>query len=358
MIVDSGGSLDLNGQIIAAIHQLILYGTGSSGSGALTNSNTTNGATWNGPVALGSATTVDGPGSITITGSIGGPGSLTKTNTGMLILSGTNTYTGGTLIDGGILTINADSGLGGYPTPAATNITFDGGTGGTLRTGGTMTLNANRGVLLTAIAIFDTQSYILTIPGVMSGTGGLTKAGTGSLVLSGANISYSGNVTVSGGTLDLGNDMALGSSTTLTIANGATVKEDATVMQVTNLTMGGTAKLDLNKHDLIWHGADIDAVRGLLSSGYNGGGWNAASGITTSSCDTNYGYGVMLGSIWQALYSGQQFDGVTVSSTDILLKYTWKGDTTLKGTVDAMDFAQIDAAYLKGIYASGGARWL
>ncbi|MEI8195816.1 MAG: autotransporter-associated beta strand repeat-containing protein [Phycisphaerae bacterium] len=281
---------------------------------------------------------------------------FTKIGIGTLTLSGTNTYTGGTLIDGGVLTINADSGLGNAPASTATNLTFDGGTGGTLRTGGSMTLNANRNVLLTASAFFDTQSYILTIPGTISGTGSLTKVGTGSLVLSGTN-TYSGSTTVSGGTLDLSSDGALGNSTTLTIADGATVKVDTTgPLQVTTLNITGTGKLNLNKHDLIWHGGVEDTARGWLEAGYSGGTWSG-NGIT-SSCDVGYGYGMMSGSIWQALYPGQQFYGVTVNPNDVLLHYTRLGDTTLKGFVDATDFAQIDAAYLKGIYATSGAHWL
>ena len=49
-------------------------------------------------------------------------GRLIKVGTGTLTLTGTNTYSGGTGLDGGIVAINNDANLGTGP------LTFDGGT--------------------------------------------------------------------------------------------------------------------------------------------------------------------------------------------------------------------------------------
>ena len=57
-----------------------------------------------------------------ISAPLNGSNGLTKTSDGTLILSGTNTYTGGTVIDAGMLSINADAALGTEPGNPTTNI--------------------------------------------------------------------------------------------------------------------------------------------------------------------------------------------------------------------------------------------
>ena len=50
---------------------------------------------------------VSGPGGF----QVGGPGILTETGEGMLILSGTNSYTGGTIVEAGTLIVTANTAL-------------------------------------------------------------------------------------------------------------------------------------------------------------------------------------------------------------------------------------------------------
>ncbi len=120
----------------------------------------------------------------TYAGAMSGSGVLLKRGTGVLTLSGANTYTGGTTVFAGTLAGNATSLQGDITNDAA--VTFN-------------------------------QAGTGTYAGVMSGTGSLTKAGGGTLVLSGAN-SYTGGTTVTSGTLE-------GDTTSLQgqIGNNATV---------------------------------------------------------------------------------------------------------------------------------------
>src|SRR5262249_40311442 len=108
---------------------------------------------------------------------------LKKIGTGTLTLSGTNTYSGSTTISAGTLQI----GTCGTTGSVAGNITDD------------------------AALVFN-RSDALTYGGVISGTGSVTQAGSGTLTLSGSNL-YGGGTALNAGTLAVGNNAALGTGT-------------------------------------------------------------------------------------------------------------------------------------------------
>ncbi|HBZ6171464.1 TPA: fibronectin-binding autotransporter adhesin ShdA [Salmonella enterica] len=107
---------------------------------------------------------------------LSGTGSLVKTGTGELTLSGDNTYSGGTTITGGTLTADHADSLGSGDID-------------------------NSGVL--KVGEGDLEN-------TLSGSGSLVKTGTGELTLSGDN-SYSGGTTITGGTLTADHADSLGS---------------------------------------------------------------------------------------------------------------------------------------------------
>src|SRR5688572_24949271 len=59
----------------------------------------------------------DGTATFTLSGPIGGGGSLTKSGTSTLLLSGSNTYSGGTVVSGGTLRAGTVASLPGYNAP-------------------------------------------------------------------------------------------------------------------------------------------------------------------------------------------------------------------------------------------------
>ena len=135
----------------------------------------------------------------TISSELLGASQLVKTDLGTLMLTGTNGYTGGTAVNGGTLRIASDANLGAV----AGGLSFD---GGTLNT--TADVISSRAVdLIGAGTLAIDAGTSLTLNGAISGAGGFTKAGTGSLVLTGTN-SYAGDITVTAGSLFVNGDQS------------------------------------------------------------------------------------------------------------------------------------------------------
>lgn len=194
-------------------------------------------------LALGgdAAMNINGAGSLVIASTIvnsGGARSLTKSGSGELVLSGTNTYTGGTTLSTGTLTVGNNSALGsGGLTINGGTISATGGSrtlannvaiGGDFAIGGSSALTLNGTVNLgggtRTITVNNTATTTFAGSVTEPWYSGLTKAGSGELVLSGSN-TFSAPVTVSSGTLTLAHNNALGATGTWgnTVSSGATL---------------------------------------------------------------------------------------------------------------------------------------
>ncbi len=174
----------------------------------------------------------------TIANNGGNVAGLVKSGAGILTLGGTNTYSGTTTIDGGILSISQNVNLGNQVSPGAVTIN-----NGTLQATGTFGLyqgtagtNDRAVTLANNAAIGVTGSNALTIHGVVSGTGSLAKVNTGTLILSGANI-YTGATTVNAGTLLVNGSLASGSA--VTVNAGGILGGTGTIGGALTLASGG-----------------------------------------------------------------------------------------------------------------------
>ncbi len=124
-------------------------------------------------------------------------GTLTKLGSGTLTLSAANTYTGGTTLSAGTLVLGHANALGSTGA-----ITFGGGTL-QFTAAGTTDYSSRFSSAANQLYAFDTNGQSVTFASALSSNGGsLTKTGTGTLTLSGAN-TYTGTTTVSAGTLQI-----------------------------------------------------------------------------------------------------------------------------------------------------------
>ena len=158
---------------------------------------------------LSEAITVNNTAGLVINGIVGGTIGLTKAGTGLLTLTGLNTYSGGTMVASGVLSVAVLS--------VADDTNLGASSGGiTLQSGELLTTGATfssaRAINLSLALSDDTlaaaTSTTATYTGIVSGGGGLTVGdgtNTGTVVLTGTN-TYGGNTLIRASTtLQIGN---------------------------------------------------------------------------------------------------------------------------------------------------------
>jgi autotransporter-associated beta strand protein len=142
---------------------------------------------------------------------------INKTGAGMLVLSGTNTFTGNVNITAGTVSISSAGNLGSLGNDVVIS------DGGTFATTATMTLASGHAFQIAGMSTIDVASATTTtLQGIISGGGALNKNGAGTLLLS-ATDTYTGGTNVNNGTLRAGSAGAFGASTAFTVAAGATL---------------------------------------------------------------------------------------------------------------------------------------
>jgi autotransporter-associated beta strand protein len=241
--------------------------------GTITMTNTT----WS--VATGRAATVSNV--------LAGTTALTKSGAGQLLLASSNSYSGGTTLSAGTLTLGNANALGSGA------ITVNGGTldlgGNNLTavnlggTGGTISLGAN-----TLTASMSTGGQF---NGTISGSGGLVKTGASFLTLAGSN-SYTGGTTVNAGTLFVIGSGTLGDAAgTVAISNAVLDLRNQQTRTGTITMIGQDARLlsgDVNNPgSVVNNGGALQFGGGQISASISGtGGLNVTGGGSLNSSNS------------------------------------------------------------------------
>jgi autotransporter-associated beta strand protein len=196
-VIASGATLDL---------QNVTYST----TEAITNnggtlSTSTGTSSYAGTMTLGADATIDVDGTqLTISTAIGDGSNgyaITKEGTGTLVLSATNTFSGDLTISNGTVTMTGT--LNDF-VDVINSGTYDVDATDTIQS-----LSGSGNVELASITLTTGDAGDDEISGVISGTGNLTKAGSGTLTLS-ANNTYTGATTINEGVLSITHNNALG----------------------------------------------------------------------------------------------------------------------------------------------------
>ena len=358
-------------------------------SGA-TNGSTTTAISSGGTVQIGAGSTTGALGSSTVSdggtlvidlssaysiasgNAISGVGGLTQAGSGTTTVNSTNTYTGATLVTGGILKLGVAGALGssgnntsGVTVSNGAALDLNGNTptanvalnlnGQYSSTVGALT-NSNSGTPATYGGAVTLQSASsiggagnITLSNTISGAFGLTQVGSDTVILSGATNGSTATAISSGGTVQIGAGSTTGALGSSTVSDGGTLVIDLSsaysiasgnaISGVGGLTQAGSGTTTVNSTNT-YTGATL-VTGGILKLGAAGA--LGSSGSNTSGVTVSSGAALDLNGITPTASVGLTIAGTGVSSNGALTNssstgatyaalVTLGGNTTIGGT--------------------------
>ena len=197
---------------------------------------------------------------------ISGNGRFAQLGTGTTILTGANSFSGGTTISAGTLQIG-----NGGATGSIIGDVVDNGT----------------------LAVDHSDSVVLN--GAISGTGSVSQIGTGTAILSGAD-TFNGGATISAGTLQVGNGATSGSITGDVVDDGALVFDRLDSLTIAGVISGSGSVSQIGSGTTILTGTSTYTGPTTVSAGtLDVNGSIANSAVTVNSGATLKGSGTVGG---------------------------------------------------------------
>ena len=269
--------LGLNGDVtVSGTTPSTISPTGDAGWNGVHLANNTAGTTRTFNVGVTAGSGPDLTISATLLNAVNGLQSvvLAKTGAGTLVLSGANLYSGGTSNNAGILEVDSNKALG-------TGLLSM--NGGVLSNNVTSTLTNSINVISNSIVGVG-ASQTLTLGGVITNTGSLTKVGAGTLALTNAN-TYDGVTTISNGQVSIASSAALGSTVGNTVIN-----DTGSTSTGGRLSISGSINIPEN---IFITGPGSSSGSAILNSG----GVNTNSGLITLDTNAVYFFQIFAGTL-------------------------------------------------------------
>ncbi len=300
-------------------------------------------------------------------GTIAGDGGVSVSG-GTQVLSGHNTYAGGTIIDQAVLQISSDDNLGA----ADGSLTFNAGV--LVSTGD---VDSSRDVQLVGDGMFVTAAdTTFSSSGDVSGTGGLVKNGQGNLdlsgtlshaggttvnegtlVLSGHN-TYTGGTTLNGGTLQISDDANLGDASNALDFHGGTLATTGEVSTARAVNLDGSGTLNTTTGSTLVVAGQVGGNGQLVKSG--DGTLVLASANSYSGGTAINGGTVTLANAGGLGSGGVQLNGATLQTAvnaNIAQPLTVTGSSTVSvdaGTTTLLS-GSVDGSQASGCFIKSGA---
>ena len=288
---------------------------------------------------------------------IAGTGNVTQAGSGTTILSASNSYSGGTTVNAGALSLGSDAALGATSGTVTLN-------GGSLQTSASFDFDPARNFTVgSGTGTLNTQGNANTIAGALSGAGTLAKSGSGTLILSGS-IGI-GGLSANEGTVSIGQSgtigaMSVGASGTVTLTAHTGVYN---VIDTSSLSIAAGGSIDLWNNAMVLrasgtseNAANLATVKAAVNAASHGLKWDGVGfGSTTAFNEAQTGKTQALALMVydNTVIKQAGFEGVSglgyfdessnpVGFNQVLVKLTYLGDFNADGVINASDYTWLD----------------